>query len=200
VFQLLLRFYDPQEGSVEIDGVDVRAADPAQVRSRVALVPQEPVIFATSARENIRFGRPEASDAEVEAAARAAAAHAFIARLPQGYDTWVGERGVMLSGGQKQRLAIARAILRDAPVLLLDEATSALDAESERAVQQAVDALAKDRTTLIIAHRLATVKRADRIVVFQEGRIVAEGTHGALIAEGGLYARLARLQFTDGAA
>ena len=158
------------------------------------------MIFAASARENIRFGRPEASDAEVEAAARAAAAHEFIERLPQGYDTWVGERGVMLSGGQKQRLAIARAILRDAPVLLLDEATSALDAESERAVQTAVEALARGRTTLIVAHRLATVKRADRIVVFQEGRIVAEGTHGALVAEGGLYARLARLQFTDGAA
>jgi ATP-binding cassette subfamily B protein len=166
----------------------------------MALVPQEPAIFAASARENIRFGRPGASDAEVEAAASAAAAHEFIARLPQGYDTYVGERGVMLSGGQKQRLAIARAILRDAPVLLLDEATSALDAESERAVQQAVDRLAQGRTTLIIAHRLATVKRADRIVVFQDGRIVAEGTHGALVAEGGLYARLARLQFTDGAA
>ena len=173
----------------------------ADLRRQFALVPQEPVIFATSARENIRFGRPEASDAEVEAAAQAAAAHDFIARLPQGYDTYVGERGVMLSGGQKQRLAIARAILRDAPVLLLDEATSALDAESERAVQTGGRAgWPRDRTTLIIAHRLATVKRADRIVVFQEGRIVAEGTHGALVAEGGLYARLARLQFTDGAA
>jgi ATP-binding cassette subfamily B protein len=149
---------------------------------------------------NIRFGREGAADEEVRAAAQLAHAHEFIERLPQGYDTWVGERGVKLSGGQKQRLAIARAILRDAPVLLLDEATSALDAESERAVQTAVEALARGRTTLIVAHRLATVKRADRIVVFQEGRIVAEGTHGALVAEGGLYARLARLQFTDGAA
>jgi ATP-binding cassette subfamily B protein len=200
IFQLLLRFFDPDTGRIRLDGIDVRDLARSDLRRQFALVPQEPAIFATSARENIRFGRPEASDAEVEAAARAAAADAFIERLPQGYDTWVGERGVMLSGGQKQRLAIARAILRDAPVLLLDEATSALDAESERAVQTAVDTLAKERTTLIVAHRLATVKRADRIVVFQEGRIVAEGTHGALVAEGGLYARLARLQFTDGAA
>jgi ATP-binding cassette, subfamily B, bacterial len=199
IFQLLMRFFDPDEGRVALDGIDVRDMARMDLRRQLALVPQEPVIFAASVRENIRFGRPEASDAEVEAAARAAAAHAFVARLPEGYDTFVGERGVMLSGGQKQRLAIARAILRDAPVLLLDEATSALDAESERAVQQAVDRLAEGRTTLIIAHRLATVKRADRIVVFQEGRILAEGTHGALVAEDGLYARLARLQFTDGA-
>jgi len=200
IFQLIMRFFDPDEGRITLDGIDIRDLARTDLRRQLALVPQEPAIFAASARENIRFGRPEASDAEVEAAARAAAAHDFIARLPQGYDTWVGERGVMLSGGQKQRLAIARAILRDAPVLLLDEATSALDAESERAVQTAVEALARGRTTLIVAHRLATVKRADRIVVFQEGRIVAEGTHGALVAEGGLYARLARLQFTDGAA
>ena len=200
IFQLLMRFFDPDEGRVTLDGVPVDALALADLRGQMALVPQEPVIFATSARENIRFGRPGASDAEVEEAARAAAAHEFLSRLPMGYDTYVGERGVMLSGGQKQRIAIARAILRDAPVLLLDEATSALDAESERAVQQAVDRLAEGRTTLIIAHRLATVKRADRIVVFQDGRIVAEGTHGALVAEGGLYARLARLQFTDGAA
>jgi ATP-binding cassette, subfamily B, bacterial len=200
IFQLLMRFFDPDEGRITLDGADLRSLLRTDLRRQLALVPQEPAIFATSARENIRFGRPEASDAEVEDAARAAAAHEFIARLPQGYDTHVGERGVMLSGGQKQRLAIARAILRDAPVLLLDEATSALDAESERAVQQAVERLAKGRTTLIIAHRLATVKRADRIVVFQEGRIVAEGTHGALVQEDGLYARLARLQFTDGAA
>jgi ATP-binding cassette subfamily B protein len=200
IFQLLMRFFDPDEGRITLDGIDVRAMLRADLRRQFALVPQEPVIFATSARENIRFGRPEASDAEVEAAARAAAADEFIARLPQGYGTYVGERGVMLSGGQKQRLAIARAILRDAPILLLDEATSALDAESERAVQQAVERLAQGRTTLIIAHRLATVKKADRIVVFQDGRIVAEGTHGALVAEDGLYARLARLQFTDGAA
>ena len=166
----------------------------------MALVPQDPVIFAASARENIRFGRPEATDAEVEAAAKAAAAHDFLTALPQGYDTYVGERGVMLSGGQKQRIAIARAILRDAPILLLDEATWALDAESERAVQHAVDDLAQGRTTLIVAHRLATVKKADRILVFDEGRIVAEGTHDDLVAEGGLYARLARLQFTEGLA
>ncbi len=200
IFQLLLRFFDPDAGRVTLDGFDLRDLARSDLRRSLALVPQEPAIFATTTRENIRFGRPEASDAEVEAAARAAAAHDFIARLPQGYDTYVGERGVMLSGGQKQRLAIARAILRDAPVLLLDEATSALDAESERAVQQAVDRLSEGRTTLIIAHRLATVKRADRIIVFQEGQIVAEGTHGALVAEDGLYARLARLQFTDGAA
>jgi ATP-binding cassette subfamily B protein len=166
----------------------------------MALVPQDPVIFAASARENIRFGRPEATDAEVEAAAKAAAAHDFLMALPQGYDTYVGERGVMLSGGQKQRVAIARAILRDAPILLLDEATSALDAESELAVQRAVDVLAQGRTTIIVAHRLATVKKADRILVFDQGRIVAEGTHGDLVAEGGLYARLARLQFTEGLA
>jgi ATP-binding cassette, subfamily B, bacterial len=200
LFQLLMRFFDPDSGRVTLDGTDIRQLLRTDLRRQFALVPQEPVIFATSARENIRFGRPEASDAEVEAAAKAAAAHEFLMKLPQGYDTYVGERGVMLSGGQKQRIAIARAILRDAPVLLLDEATSALDAESERAVQVAVERLAEGRTTLIIAHRLATVKRADRIVVFQEGQIVAEGTHGALVAEGGLYARLARLQFTDGAA
>jgi ATP-binding cassette subfamily B protein len=163
-------------------------------------VPQDSVVFAATARENIRFGRPDASDAEVERAADLAHATEFIRRLPEGFEAPLGERGVTLSGGQRQRIAIARAILRDAPVLLLDEATSALDAESERAVQHAVEALAEGRTTLVIAHRLATVKRADRIVVFQDGRIVAEGTHGALVAEDGLYARLARLQFTDGAA
>jgi ATP-binding cassette subfamily B protein len=199
VFQLLQRFYDPAGGRILLDGVDVSAMDPQALRRRFALVPQEPAIFADSARENIRFGRPEATDAEVEAAARAAAAHDFITRLPHGYDSYVGERGVMLSGGQKQRLAIARAILRDAPVLLLDEATSALDAESERAVQQAVDRLSQGRTTLVIAHRLATVKRADRILVFEDGRIVAQGTHDGLVVEGGLYARLARLQFVEGA-
>ncbi|MBA3326093.1 MAG: ATP-binding cassette domain-containing protein [Rhodobacteraceae bacterium] len=200
IFQLLMRFFDPDAGRVTLDGIDLKAMARTDLRRQLALVPQDPVIFATTARENIRFGRPGASDAEVEAAADAAAAHAFLARLPQGYDTYVGERGVMLSGGQRQRIAIARAILRDAPVLLLDEATSSLDAESERAVQSAVERLAEGRTTLIIAHRLATVKRADRILVFEEGRIVAEGAHGALVAEGGLYARLARLQFTDGAA
>jgi ATP-binding cassette, subfamily B, bacterial len=198
VLQLLMRFYDPQSGSIRLDGVDLRDMARTDFREALALVPQDPVIFATSAYENIRFGRQDATRAEVEAAAIAAAAHDFIAALPQGYDTYLGERGVMISGGQKQRIAIARAILRDAPVLLLDEATSALDAESERAVQQAVDHLAKGRTVVVVAHRLATVKRADRIVVLQAGKIVASGTHDALVAEGGLYARLARLQFTDG--
>jgi ATP-binding cassette subfamily B protein len=200
VIQLLLRFHDPQEGVVAIDGVDLRDMARADFRRAIALVPQDPVIFAATALENIRFGRPGASDAEVEAAARAAAAHGFLSRLPEGYETYVGERGVMLSGGQKQRIAIARAILRDAPILLLDEATSALDAESERAVQEAVERLSEGRTTLVVAHRLATVKRADRIVVFDEGRIVAQGRHDELVAAGGLYARLARLQFTEGMA
>jgi ATP-binding cassette subfamily B protein len=200
ILQLLMRFYDPQSGAVRIDGIDLRDMARGDFRRAIALVPQDPVIFATSARENIRFGRPDATDAEVEAAARAAAAHDFLTGLPQGYDTWLGERGVMLSGGQKQRVAIARAILRDAKVLLLDEATSALDAESERAVQAAVEQLAEGRSVLVVAHRLATVKRADRIVVFDQGQIVATGTHDALVAEGGLYARLARLQFTDGQA
>jgi ATP-binding cassette subfamily B protein len=199
ILQLLMRFYDPQSGQITLDGIALDTMERADFRRAIALVPQDPVIFATSARDNIRFGRPDATDAEVEAAARAAAAHDFLMGLPQGYDSQLGERGVMLSGGQKQRVAIARAILRDAPILLLDEATSALDAESERAVQAAVEKLAEGRTTLVVAHRLATVKRADRIVVFDQGRIVATGTHEALVAEGGLYARLARLQFTDGA-
>ena len=200
IIQMIQRFYDPDRGQVLLDGMPLTDLSRAEFRRSIALVPQDPVIFATSARENIRFGRPDASDAEVEAAAQAAAAHDFISALPQGYDSFVGERGVMLSGGQKQRIAIARAILRDAPVLLLDEATSALDAESERAVQQAVDALSRGRTTLIVAHRLATVKKADRIVVLDRGRIVAMGPHEKLVAEDGLYARLARLQFTDGMA
>ena len=200
IFQLLLRFYDPQSGQITLDDVPLPEMTRATFRAAMALVPQDPVIFAASARENIRFGRPDASDAEVEEAAKAAAAHAFLMALPQGYDTYVGERGLMLSGGQKQRIAIARAILRDAPILLLDEATSALDAESERAVQEAVTRLSAGRTTLIVAHRLATVKQADRILVFENGRIVAEGTHDSLVAQGGLYARLARLQFTEGLA
>ncbi|MGB7262810.1 MAG: ABC transporter transmembrane domain-containing protein [Albidovulum sp.] len=198
VIQLLLRFFDPDHGRITIDGVALGDMERADFRRAISLVPQDPMIFATSARENIRYGRPDASEDEVVAAARAAAAHDFIEALPDGYDSYLGERGVMLSGGQKQRIAIARAILRDAPVLLLDEATSALDAESERAVQHAVDDLAKGRTTLIVAHRLATVKKADRIVVFEQGRIVATGTHDDLVAQGGLYARLARLQFTEG--
>ncbi len=200
IIQMVLRFYDPQAGHVRLDGVDLRDLKRADFRKHVALVPQDPVIFADTARENIRFGRPDATDADVEAAAKAAAAHDFLMALPDGYDSYVGERGVMLSGGQKQRIAIARAILRDAPILLLDEATSALDAESENAVQRAVEDLAKTRTTLIVAHRLATVKKADRIVVFEDGQIVAEGTHDSLVAQGGLYARLARLQFTAGLA
>lgn len=200
IIQMILRFYDPQSGRITLDGHDLASLERAAFREHIALVPQDPVIFAASARENIRFGRPGATDEQIEAAAKAAAAHDFITALPTGYDSPLGERGVMLSGGQKQRIAIARAILRDAPVLLLDEATSALDAESELAVQAAVDALSADRTTLIVAHRLATVKKADRIVVLEAGRVVATGTHDDLVAQGGLYARLARLQFTDGQA
>ncbi len=195
VFQLLLRFYDPDEGVIRFDGVGLRDADPAALRARIGLVPQEPVIFSGSVVDNIRYGKPDASDAEVAAAAEAAAASGFIADLPQGMQTELGERGVRLSGGQRQRIAIARAILRDPALLLLDEATSSLDAESERLVQAALDRLMADRTTLVIAHRLATVLKADRIIVVDKGRVAASGTHQSLMAEGGLYARLARLQF-----
>jgi len=195
VFQLLLRFYDPDSGVVALDGVDLRSADPRALRRCMALVPQDSVVFAGSAFDNIRYGRPEASDDEVRAAADAAAATKFLDAQAEGFDGALGERGVRLSGGQRQRIAIARAVLRNAPVLLLDEATSALDAESEAAVQSALETLMEGRTTLVIAHRLATVLKADRIVVMDEGRVVAEGTHAQLIAQGGLYARLAELQF-----
>jgi ATP-binding cassette subfamily B protein len=199
VFSLILRFYDPETGRIVIDGVDVREADPAAVRERIAIVPQDVTIFAASVRDNIGFGRQGAGEAEIEAAAKAALADEFIARLDKGYDSQVGERGVTLSGGQRQRIAIARAILRDAPILLLDEATSALDAESETLVQRALERLMRGRTTIVIAHRLATVLKADRILVMESGRIVEEGTHQSLVAKGGTYARLAKLQFETGA-
>ncbi len=195
IFQLILRFYDPVTGSVSFDGVGLTEADPAELRSRIALVPQDAVVFGTSVRENIQFGRPDATDAEIDKAAEAAHASEFIRRLPLGYETPVGERGVTLSGGQRQRIAIARAILRKAPLLLLDEATSSLDAESETLVQQALKRLMLNRTSIVIAHRLATVQSCDRILVIDHGRIVEEGTHASLASAGGLYARLAKLQF-----
>jgi ATP-binding cassette subfamily B protein len=191
----LLRFYDPLAGTITLDGVRLTDADPHEVRARMALVPQDNVVFATSIADNIRFGRPDASSQDVDRAAELAAASEFIARLPQGMQTPIGERGVTLSGGQRQRVAIARAILREAPLLLLDEATSSLDAESETLVQAALDRLMQQRTTLVIAHRLATVLKCDRILVMDNGRIVEEGTHDSLVGQGGLYARLARLQF-----
>jgi ATP-binding cassette subfamily B protein len=199
LFQLLQRFYDPATGHVSIDGVDLRDADPAALRARIAMVPQETVIFAASARDNLRYGRWDADDGALSAAAEAANAAAFLHDLPQGLDTFLGEGGARLSGGQRQRVAIARALLRDAPILLLDEATSALDAESERLVQEALERLMADRTTLVIAHRLATVRAADRIIVMDGGRIVEQGNHAALMARSGLYARLASLQFSEAA-
>jgi len=195
LFQLALRFYDPQQGQVRLDGIDLRELDPQAFRRQIALVPQDTVIFAASARDNLRYGRWDASADEIQAAARAANAHDFLVTLPDGYDTDLGEGGARLSGGQRQRIAIARALLRDAPLLLLDEATSALDAESEAEVQQALERLMERRTTVVIAHRLATVRAADRIIVLDGGRIVEEGNHASLLARGGLYARLARLQF-----
>jgi len=200
IFQLAERFYDPQQGRLLLDGVDLKDADPADIRQRIALVPQETVMFAATARDNLRYGNWDASEDEIWQAARDAHAEEFLRALPDGLDTYMGEGGARLSGGQRQRLAIARALLRNAPLLLLDEATSALDAESERLVQEALDRLMADRTTIVIAHRLATVRAADRIIVMDHGRIVEEGTHAALTRRGGLYARLARLQFEDRAA
>jgi len=195
LLKLLLRFYDPSSGVIRLEGIATQDLGLETLRACMALVPQEPVIFSANASDNIRYGRPDATDAEVESAARAAQAHEFIARLPQGYATSLGERGVRLSGGQRQRIAIARAIIRNAPLLLLDEATSSLDAENERAVQNALEAAMQGRTTLVIAHRLATVQRANRIIVLDQGQVVEVGTHLELIALNGLYARLAELQF-----
>jgi ATP-binding cassette subfamily B protein len=200
LFQLAQRFYDPSSGTVRIDGVALTQVKPADVRARLAIVPQDTVIFGASARDNLRYGRWDADDAAIWAAAESANAAGFLGELPEGLDTFMGEGGARLSGGQRQRVAIARALLRDAPILLLDEATSALDAESEQLVQRALERLMKGRTTIVIAHRLATVRMADRIVVMDRGRIVEEGRHDVLVAKGGLYARLAKLQFDTEAA
>ncbi len=197
VFSLLLRYYDPQLGRIELDGVPINQVSLEDLRDRVGIVPQDPVIFSSSAMENIRYGKPDASDEEVKAAAVAAFADEFIMALPEQYNTYLGERGVRLSGGQRQRIAIARAMLKNPPLLLLDEATSALDAQSERVVQAALESAMRDRTTLVIAHRLATVQRADHIVVLDHGRIVEQGTHAELVARGGVYEGLAALQFTS---
>jgi ATP-binding cassette subfamily B protein len=197
VFQLLLRFYDPLSGQITLDGVATPQMDLHTLRERIGIVPQDAVIFSSSALENIRYGEPTATDDEVKAAAVAAFAHEFIMALPEGYDTFLGERGVRLSGGQRQRIAIARAMLKNPPLLLLDEATSALDAESERMVQAALESAMRGRTTLVIAHRLATVQQADRILVLDHGRLVEQGSHAELVALGGIYARLAELQFTN---
>ena len=200
VFQLLLRFYDPQSGKILLDGVNIKETDPEAVRQRIAIVPQNTVLFATTAMENIRYGNPDASDDEVKLAARAAIADEFIEKQPEGYQSFLGEKGIRLSGGQQQRIAIARAILKNPPIMLLDEATSALDSESEKLVQEALDHLMQDHTTLVIAHRLSTVMKADRIVVMDEGQIVDIGQHHELMQKGGLYNRLADLQFGSEAA